>query len=408
MNFNKFFFVILIIFPFSSLLVARDFDNYATKNYIKSDTQVTASDDFDDLFNDTVDVVVEEKKEAPKPENVSKPITFSGWLKADVGLGFSSKSSDYFNPAAIFSMTNYIYMTARAGESLGIRGSIETKFPSFTLNLYELYFEYLLLDKIFIQAGKRNIPWGNLILKENNLLYDSKNGLSICVSVPIWKLNFTVIGMYQTIWGHSSFNFIDYSKTINEKIPMPSKENLSFAASIESVLGPLHVNVFGRKWADADKSAQKPALGMETKLSIKGYDLYNQTVVHSHFDGSEISNCYLDKITCKTGFMKDWQQPRIGFDIEYHYTYYNKDIYPSLKDLHEIYFKGLVSRLFKNTSKIGLSAVIDITNNTGTITPGYIFYKIIDTELRVAMPISYTATTWSITPVVYLEFDWHY
>ena len=70
-------------------------------------------------------------------------------------------------------------MNARASDIFGIRATLKTQFPQFAISLHEIYFDYLLLDFLYIQAGKRDITWGNTELIEHNILSDSVNGTSI-------------------------------------------------------------------------------------------------------------------------------------------------------------------------------------------------------------------------------------
>ena len=352
-------------------------------------------DELDDLFAVAEDVVVEEVKEAPTPISTSKPITFTGYLDSDLGAGFAVEPDDWFSPLGYLSFANSIYMSARASKIFGIRGTLYTSFPSFSLGLSELYFDYLFLDKFYIQAGKRSITWGNTELLEYNILSDSGSSTSVGIGFPFLKCNWNAIVFYNTNWGSG----LTY-------------ENLSFAGSIEHVFGKLQVNLYGRKWATLDPNKSNPVLGLETKINIKGFDIYNQSNLFIDFDFDlnldTPSNNTIDKYYCITGIMKDWDTPRIGFIFEYQYIYYNKEINPTKVDSHKIYFQGLISRLFNNTTKFALDYVHNFTTKTGTITPGYIYYALPHTELKVGLPFTYTDTTWKITPAVALSFEWNY
>nr|MCR4789464.1 hypothetical protein [Treponemataceae bacterium] len=300
-------------------------------------------DPFADMFEDVEDVVVQEAESAPVPENAQKAVSFSGYLDTELGAGFKTEDGDPISPSAYFAFENYFYMTARASDVFSLKASLYTCLPDFDLSLHEIYINYLLCDLFYIQAGKRSITWGNLQLIENNILADSPDTVSVSVSVPVWKFNFAGIILYSPDWGGVLY---------------PNWDNISAAASFEGAFGPFQFNIFGRKWANLDSNAQLPALGLETKLSIKGYDLYNQLVFNSHLD-LNVSESYLDKITCTTGFMKDWEDPRIGFIVEYRYIYYDKVINPTATDNHYLYLKAGISRLFNNTSKFALEFMHD-------------------------------------------------
>lgn len=352
-------------------------------------------DDFDSLFAEAEDVVVEEQTTVPTPTGTAKSqsIKFTGFLDTDVGFGFSISPDDYFKPLGYFAFENYTYMNARASDIFGIRATLKTQFPQFAISLHEIYFDYLLLDFLYIQAGKRDITWGNTELIEHNILSDSINGTSIGFSFNLFNTNFSGIVMSQVNWGGGI---------------SPEFSNLSIAGSIEKVFGNLQLNLFGRKWATEDSNHKNPVIGLESKINLWGFDLYNQTISHIKFDFENFSNTTLDKLYFTLGLMKDWENPRIGFIIEYEWIFYDKNLHSDKKDSHKIHFKGLVSRLFKSTSKIGLEFEHDFVENKGIITPGYIYYALAHTDVKVGIPITYSPETWSVVPAVALTFEWKY
>lgn len=352
-------------------------------------------DDFDSLFAEAEDVVVEEQTAVPTPTGTAKSqsIKFTGFLDTDVGFGFSISPDDYFKPLGYFAFENYTYMNARASDIFGIRATLKTQFPQFAISLHEIYFDYLLLDFLYIQAGKRDITWGNTELIEHNILSDSINGTSIGFSFNLFNTNFSGIVMSQVNWGGGI---------------SPEFSNLSIAGSIEKVFGNLQLNLFGRKWATEDSNHKNPVIGLESKINLWGFDLYNQTISHIKFDFENFSNTTLDKLYFTLGLMKDWENPRIGFIIEYEWIFYDKNLHSDKKDSHKIHFKGLVSRLFKSTSKIGLEFEHDFVENKGIITPGYIYYALAHTDVKVGIPITYSPETWSVVPAVALTFEWNY
>ena len=352
-------------------------------------------DDFDSLFAEAEDVVVEEQTAVPTPTGTAKSqsIKFTGFLDTDVGFGFSISPDDYFKPLGYFAFENYTYMNARASDIFGIRATLKTQFPQFAISLHEIYFDYLLLDFLYIQAGKRDITWGNTELIEHNILSDSINGTSIGFSFNLFNTNFSGIVMSQVNWGGGI---------------APGFSNLSIAGSIEKVFGNLQLNLFCRKWATEDSNHKNPVIGLESKINLWGFDLYNQTISHIKFDFENFSNTTLDKLYFTLGLMKDWENPRIGFIIEYEWIFYDKNLHSDKKDSHKIHFKGLVSRLFKSTSKIGLEFEHDFVENKGIITPGYIYYALAHTDVKVGIPITYSPETWSVVPAVALTFEWNY
>jgi hypothetical protein len=264
---------------------------------IFSQESVDEVDEFDSLFADAEDVVVEEQATPPTPvvQNKSQSIKFSGFLDADLGVGFSISPDDYFKPLGYLALENYTYMNARASDIFGLRATLKTVFPNFSLSLHELYFDYLLLDFLYIQAGKRDIAWGNTELIEHNILSDSVNGASIGMSFNLFNTNFSAIVLSQMSWGGGA---------------VPSFSNLSFAGSVERVFGKLQLNLFGRKWASEDINHKNPIIGLESKINLWGFDLYNQTISHIKFDFDKFENTQFDKLYFTVGLMKDWDTPK--------------------------------------------------------------------------------------------------
>ena len=356
-------------------------------------SDIVEIDELDILFAEAEDIVVEEQVNAPQPIPSKQSIQFTGFLDTDVGFVFSISPDDYFKPQGYFAFENYTYISARASDIFGIKATLKTQFPNFNLSLYEIYFDYLLLDFLYIQAGKRAITWGNTELIEHNILSDSINGASIGFSFDLYNTNFSGIVMSQVNWGGGS---------------SPEISNLSFAGSIEKVLGKLQLNLFCRKWASEDPIHEKPLLGLESKINLWGFDLYNQTISHINFDFDNFKNTSLDKLYFTLGLMKDWEYPRIGFIIEYEWIFYDKTLYPTATDSHKIHFKGLVSRLFNSTSKIGLDFEHNFVEKKGVITPGYIYYALPHTDIKLGIPISYSPENWSMVPALALSFEWNY
>ena len=293
-------------------------------------------------------------------------------------------------------LENSIYLTARASEELSLRATLYTVAPVFELSLKEVYFSYLLADRFLIQAGKHDVTWGNLQLIKNNILADAYTTASASISFPLWKFDFAGIVMYSEKWGGFT---------------TPGKNNVSFAGRFGAAFGNFQFNIFGRKWANFDANAVLPALGLETKLSFKGYDIYNQTIINAHYDLEDIHNDYLSKITCTSGFMKDWDDPRIGFIVEYRYIYNNKALDPSAVDGHRLHFKAGISRLFNNTSKFAIETwhdFSDLSNINGHVELGYIYYALQQTDIKAGFYFNYNSYSWEVIPAVALSFTWSY
>ena len=118
-------------------------------------SQEVDEDSFDSMFDEVEDVVVEEAKAAPVPENSQKQISFSGSLDTELGAGIRSEPGDPISPAAYFSFENYFYMTARASDVFSLKATLFTSLPTFELTLHEIYFNYLLrliISSLYLQV----------------------------------------------------------------------------------------------------------------------------------------------------------------------------------------------------------------------------------------------------------------
>ncbi len=153
-------------------------------------------DPFADLFGEANDIVVE-SQDAPLPEPADglatehqdpffKPLSFFGHLKAEAGVaGFYEDGT--FDGTGLFLFKNEFGMTARASKYLGMKGTLVVQYPDFSLSVGSLYFDYLLLDKIYISGGKKPVNWGYILLFSDLSLFDfsiQKNWLEETEYVP--------------------------------------------------------------------------------------------------------------------------------------------------------------------------------------------------------------------------------
>ena len=139
-----------------------------------------AEDDisFDDdlLFSESEDIVVEQSdaSEYVSSKQTLKigtseyfiPLKFTGHFESDFGYygtkhNQNSENNEFKN-SVYFDLANYIYFMARLDKTLSVRGTTSVKFPpkKDSIKLDELYFDYLIWDRIYITAGKKETTWG--------------------------------------------------------------------------------------------------------------------------------------------------------------------------------------------------------------------------------------------------------
>lgn len=257
-------------------------------------------DSFDDLFENA-----EDSEEAVKSEiktagvdttlniaSLSIPLKVSGKLNTEFGGAYINDDGEN-SGSAYFDLVNYIYFTTRPDKYMALKGSIKTTMPkteeadndeqNHYFYLYEFYFDYIFLNKLYITAGKKKTTWGNIRLFSNdddfdgdedalftNAMYDSRYNISGIVRVPFGNANLNLLTMYR---GH---------------LDEPSAKEMSYAGSFDFIIGNTSFNFFGRsfpyhkgKLGDTLKEKTQyrhPIVGGEIKRTILGFDFYAQGI----------------------------------------------------------------------------------------------------------------------------------
>ncbi len=245
-----------------------------------ADDDWAGNDDLAGLFDDVEDVAGVESTPvtdaASTGSSNEKKFEWWGHLNASGGLTFQMFPEGSTSPFA--TMSNSLGFTAKPFEDFVVRGGFYSEFPSFNFSLTSLYFDYIMNDKLYITAGKTGTGWGNSNIFDTNILDDEGDGTIVnpytdetdtgqrfdaIFTLPIWKGEIQALGMY----------------AIGEDI---SRSNLSYAAKIQYPIGPVSVELFGRKWATSDRYWMEPAVGMSITTDIfkNHINLWGMT----HFD----------------------------------------------------------------------------------------------------------------------------
>lgn len=387
--------------------------------------------DLDALFDKAEDCTAElllsaEEKKEPLQIPFFIPLTFSGKLTADLGAAYvrtDTEGEEVKNSAkGYFDFENYLYLNARADKNFAFKASFLTEFPSFNFSVYEMYFDYLLLDKLYITGGKKYISWGyprlfkddENVKKENvitfysksNVLFDSRNCVSVMLRLPVWTGTLTGLALY--------------SGTEEE----PDMDDLSFAGSAEFTFFNTSLNLFARKSPEANKyiysyindeygnehvdNKNGQAIfttfieGLEIKRTFLGADIYAQgLLMPKSFTRAfkylkDFDNDYLAYFVGTGGFYYWWDKgdPVFGGNLEYQYSY----SFDSSTVSHSLGFDLGVKRLGpKRNIKVGAEGRFSFSSWQGYIEPGiivsnafpycdwqlgakYSFNKIVDSE----------------------------
>lgn len=354
--------------------------------------------DLDSLFEDAEDISAEEADAGGGPASKSSPATgglnallpessplsVSGHLVTEVGLGYVWAESGN-NLSGYFDFENILTLSARASRNLSLTGRVLTEFPSFNIGLDEIFFDYLLFDRIYLSGGKRQYYWGYVRLFDDddeydddeyddktgrfqpNILYDSKENISARLVVPVSVFSFSAVAMFPLLSaeGHSGTDPV-------------SPSFMSFAGSAEARIGRTTVNIFGRKFPSSVTGPQGiPILGLEAKRTILGFDLYlhAQARIASFYRLADLRAEGFDRITFVVGIMRLWDsfKPNIAVNLEYQNVFRPEPADSDPRVSQRLAFVGAVTKIGPGERlTAGVEWNHDLTDCSGDVTPGVI------------------------------------
>lgn len=332
------------------------------------------SDDMSSFFEDVEDtngpVIVEKNQASGLLGTILDTIKLSGHLDATLGVLFQMQglSKDNMTFLPVFDFNNYLYLTTNINNIFSFRTSVLTNLSTLQstagITLNEIYFDYLLLNRIYLTAGKKSYTWGYIRLFSDateygtgfdargnayagnlhtDIMTNSINRISAQIRIPVWTGTITGLGLY-------NYNLLSAG--------LPSASDFAFAGSIEMILGHTSVNLFGRTYASEDNS--NPVVGVEAKRTIFGADIYGQGLMKIKYKENSSTNIdnyiygymlnyvtynelqekmtemynttvseylynnrFYEKIIATGGFYRTWEtaDPTIGVNFEYQYIY---------------------------------------------------------------------------------------
>ena len=323
-----------------------------------ADDDYSDLDDFDSIFTDAApDVEVEQSQPVTAaPAQSTSAISFTGHFNGDVGL--SAIIIDKPDFGGYIALDNTLKMTVRPAPVVSIYGALDTSLSNkFSLALSYLYFDYMMFDKLFISAGKKNVSWGYTRLFANgNIMADTNGQLNAEFRLPWSTGTLTFVGAY---------NYALLSGT-------PSYRDITYALSVEQTILHTSVNLFAKKYGQSEKTEgvhKHPLAGLELKRTILGYDVYAQGVARLADYKKLGSKDGWESVTATTGFYKLWDasDPNFGINIEYQYKWT-----PGVQS-HKIALQGGIKRIVKKKNmKCGLDWTQDFTTNDVNVTAAFI------------------------------------
>jgi len=359
-------------------------------------------EDFDSLFEEAEDTVVQNVPEKTSPSAVAAsaqtttitlPFSFSGNLNFKTGFGGTyTKEPDVDwdrDEYGYFDFSNKFYISSKPNGIYSFKSSFNTELSDLTgssgyIHIYEMYFDYLLLDRIYLTGGKKYIGWSYMRLfkddenvnkldqisfyRRTNLLTDSRNGVDVMVRIPLFTGTITGIALY------------------NGTNTQPKMDDLSFAGSIEMTVLKTSINLFARKTPKEHSLVTNGNLtsfveGVELKRTFFGIDVYGQFLAaakgftDSYKFWTDFNTDHYQSMVATGGFYYIWEKiiPNIGINVEYQYSHNNIDAVSSkaAKDNQALAFDfGLKKIGPKKNIKIGCEGRFCLSDWQGYIKPG--------------------------------------
>lgn len=318
----------------------------------ESDSSFDFSDDFGDLFSgaeDTDEAVVTETESSGTDTtfniaSLSIPLKMSGDLDAELGAALINEDGET-SGTGYFDLLNYLFFTARPDKYMAVKGSLKTSLidseeaeeenQNKYFYLYELYFDYIMMDKVYITAGKKKTVWGNIRLFSND--DDFENDDDALYTNALYDSRYNISGILRVPFGFSTLTLLTMYRGGDDE---PTHRDLSYAGSIEAVLFGTSINLFGRtfpsRYGSQKKYYSNPIIGAEVKRTIFGIDIYAQAIgrVDSNKTLREFWKPELywrssyEKAVFTAGFYKLFTEhfPYFGINAEFQSIYYPNDV----------------------------------------------------------------------------------
>lgn len=333
-------------------------------------------DDFDSIFNDAEDLdeAVKEETETKTSTPVqilvsafSSMVRFSGKFTADAGVAFFHTNEDKFS--GVLTINNTLYMTVSPIDSFSVRGSFETGYSNgFTITVPTLYFDYFLLNRVFISAGKKSLSWGYPRLFNDSSYYGSGiHSYCLYYTGPLYCNIFNGDGSPLCLeirypWSTGTITFAATGSFNGEIKP----ERFNYYGSLEFSVFRTSINLFVKRPSVSSPEDGNLLGGMEVKRTIFGFDTYIQGIGYLNDIKKFTSSRGYNYIVCTTGLYRlfDAFDPNIGFNLEYQFEFLPNP--ENRSTCHRLAFEGGLKRLGKNKNmKLGIISHFNISELHG-------------------------------------------
>ena len=368
-------FLLFLLFLFPLFAQSTDVD-------VGFDTDIEEIDDFDSIFADAEDVeeaIVQEGPSAETPVQVvssafSSMVHFSGKFTGEVGALYAHRKEvneageeDNDDASGFFTLKNILNMSIIPSSIFSVRGSLETSVDNhFTMDVSSLYFNYLLLNHVYISAGKKSISWGNIRLFTTDYFGCEKHSTCLYSIGPRYANIFVEDGVPLALdvrypWSNGTLTFA----VTGNKGESVKPNNFNYYGSLEFSVLNTNFNLYVKRPAKNTNPVRTDLAGLEVKRTIAGFDVYAQGLVRVK-DYNNLNNPDgYDYILATAGLYRLFESfdPNIGFNLEYQHEYN-----PSSQEVHydRLAFEGGLKRMGKNKNmKIGVISHYNITEKHG-------------------------------------------
>ena len=386
---------------------SQEADDFEAADESEFSGEFEESDDFDDfdlIFEGAEDVdeaVVVEEKKAETPVQIvasafSSMVHFSGNFTGDIGLVYikDNEESTKDEPSGYFTFKNTLNMTVRPSNIFVVHGSVDTGVSTgFNISVSSLYFDYLLLNHLYITAGKKSVSWGNLRLFNSSDYYADGFDTGAKYQGYLWRTGplyagniFAEDGAAYSLqlrypWSFGTLTFAATSNTVSGI----DKDTFNYYGSLEFSVLNTNVNMYVKRpekitkitdipneniESTAANQTQEPhekheIYGLEVKRTILGFDSYLQGLIRVRDYSNLTHSIGYDYLVGTVGIYRlfDSFDPNIGFNIEYQHEF-NPLRKP--RNIDRIAFEGGLKRIGpKKNIKVGVLSHYNITHKYG-------------------------------------------
>ncbi len=349
-------------------------------------SQENADDDIDSLFEQSKDIehaVVEENESENSKSlfcRINEWVHLSGNIDASVSLSDRYQHSDdpkvgsnKFGPSA--SLKNTLNFTVQPNPIFAFHANFDQTLGGNMFNPTSLYFDYLLLNRVYLTAGTVGLSWSYTRIFNNSSYYTT--GSVYGGFVPTGQMLSDIVASDSAIklkimisWTYANLTFV----TSLDSLTSYNLQNTRMYASVEWTMLHTSFQLFakipGTLFSPAKPKSypvnSSPIVGGQVKKTILGFDFYGQAIA----DFADFSNLRNRKgyndIVATCGLYRLWDSfdPNIGFNIEYQCEYNPKstaNIYQ-----HRLAFEGGLKRLGRDKNmKVGAIWHHNVTEKHG-------------------------------------------